>query len=203
MVEDHRDFATALSRQLAKKGLDFVIASSAIEARARFADVGPSAWSGLVVDPGLPEGIDAGIDFLAWCRPLAPGIPAVCVSGQLDGELITKVNRLGVQFVTKIDTVSQLPWFLERVSRYTRTRAEVVADRAARDYGLTPAETTFVASFLRGETIEEYKERQSVSRSAYDKFRRSVLDKTGDADHLLLAIRLWRLALDRELGGPG
>ncbi|MBS2018774.1 MAG: hypothetical protein JST00_38260 [Deltaproteobacteria bacterium] len=107
-----------------------------------------------------------------------------------------------MQFVTKTDTVAQLAWFLSRVSRYVRTRPEAIADRAARDYELTPAETTFVASFLRGESIAGYMESQNVTRSAYDKFRSSVLEKTGDAHHLLLAIRLWRMALDHELGGP-
>lgn len=200
VVEDYADFATALTRHLEKAEIALQVAPSATEARARFVGQGPSAWSGLVVDPGLPEGLHAGVEFLRWTRPYAPGLPAVCVSGQLSVELITSVNKLGVQFVTKTETVEQLPWFLERTRRYERTRPEAIAARAAAEYGLTEAEGRFVDWFLRGGSVADYLVSARVTRSAYDKHRRSVLEKTGDADHVSLVVRLWRRALDENLG---
>lgn len=196
VVEDYEDFATALARRLRAENVAFDLASSATEARARFEERGREGWTGLLVDPGLPEGSDAGVELLRWIRPRLPGIPAVCVSGQLSVELLTSVNKLGVQFLTKTDTAEQLPWFLSRVSRYVRTRPAAIAARAARDYDLTDAEMRFVAWFLEGGTIDGYLAREGITRSSYDKHRRTTLAKTGDADHVVLAIRLWRAALD-------
>jgi len=199
VVEDYADFARALGRHLAAMGVAFEVARSASEARERFSERGAPTWTGLVVDPGLPEGESAGVAFLRWARPMAPGVPAVCVSGQLSVELITAVNKLGAQFVTKTETADQLPWFLDRVARYGRARPETITARVARECSLTPAETRFVEWFLRGGSVDGYLASEHLSRSGYDKHRRAVLAKTGDADQTRLVVRLWRRALDEAV----
>lgn len=199
VVEDYADFVIALTRYLRSANHPFAVARSASEAQAVFSERGSEAWTGLLVDPGLPEGIHAGVEFLRWTRPRAPGLPAVCVSGQLSPELLTTVNKLGAQLVTKVDTPLQLPWFLERTTRYAKTRVDAIVARAAAEHDLTPAESLLLAALLKGANVAQYRAAAKVTRSTYDKHRRAVLEKTGDADTIALAMRLWRRALEEAV----
>lgn len=194
LVEDD-DLAVRAYRSWLR-GRPLVVAGSATEARALF--LSRSDWVGVIVDAGLPEGSDSGVDLVRWLRARAPGLPLALTSGQDSLEVRVAAPILDVPFFLKVDVTEQFKPFLRRCERYSLTRPERIAEDARERYALTKGEADVLEWVLTHGRTTRYATTRGVSRTTSDKRKAGVLRKTGSSDLLRLALALWKESRDGE-----
>jgi two-component system response regulator PhoP len=102
------------------------VATSAAEARAAVPT--SRAWSGLLVDAGLPEGPMAGIDIVREIRGTGPLIPSAIVTGRLERAVVQAGADLNAMVILKPDVHAGVAHFLARVD--AAQMAQIVRPRS-------------------------------------------------------------------------
>ena len=167
--------------------------SSATEGRRVF-ESSACNWLGLVIDIGLPEGPLAGLHLLRELRARCPVVPAVVVTGTIDRELANEVAALDATYVCKPPPLTGLAPFLARVvgRASAADKAMVLCRTAATRFGLTHRERQVLECVVRGEPVELFCSRVSISARTFRAHSASVLKKTGAASLRECALSLWR-----------
>jgi ActR/RegA family two-component response regulator len=111
VVEDDSSFARCVERIVTRIGAEVTVAESAGTAMLRLADM--NAWSGFIVDVGLPDG--SGLDVLSRARELRQSTPALILTGLLNHEIACVAFELHADYLLKPVTSAQLEEFLRRV----------------------------------------------------------------------------------------
>lgn len=153
-------------------------------------------WLGAIVDAGLAEGSDAGVDLVRWIRGRAPGLPLALTSGQDSDAIRIQAPILDVPLFLKLDLPDQFAPFLRRCARYTRTRPERIVDAARLKFHLTEKQADLLAWVIEHGNATGYAMDRRISRTSYDKRRRALLNNTRQTELSTLAIALWKSALD-------
>jgi ActR/RegA family two-component response regulator len=108
IVEDDRSFARALLRIASNYG-DAVHAETAARVETILAD-GNRHWKAFILDLFLPDG--HGLKLLEQLRPRFPTIPALIVTGHLDGDAVNAAYDLRAAFLLKPFAPSRIDLFL-------------------------------------------------------------------------------------------
>ena len=174
------------------------VATSAAEVRAAVPT--SRAWSGLLVDAGLPEGPMAGIDIVREIRGTGPLIPSAIVTGRLERAVVQAGADLNAMVILKPDVHAGVAHFLARVDAVANgpDRAAAIADARER-YGLTSREAEIVAWFIEGGDSASFLEHARIARTTFKTHRENILRKTAARSLEEVAIRL----LGDLLGGRG
>jgi len=108
VVEDERAFARALLRIASNYG-DAVHAETTARVETILAD-GNRHWKAFILDLFLPDG--HGLKLLEQLRPRFPTIPALIMTGHLDGDAVNAAYDLGAAFLLKPFAPSRIDRFL-------------------------------------------------------------------------------------------
>ncbi|MBX3259296.1 MAG: response regulator transcription factor [Labilithrix sp.] len=195
IVEDERLVGLALSRMFASFGRVEVVTT--LDAARKVLD--DRRFDALIVDIKLPDG--SGFDVVAYARERSPDTEALVLSGSVDAGRLSTAFTLGVTYLVKPASHTQLQDFAKRTRarrlKHSGWLRGVIAMWVAR-YGLTPAEEAVLALAIDGRPRLEIAERRDVSPSTLKKQVQSLLAKTGDATLESAANRALRAALEAK-----
>ena len=195
IVEDEALLGLALSRAFASYGRA-VVAPTLVDAKQALDE---QRFAGLIVDVELPDG--SGFDVLAHARERALEMEVLVLSGQVDAARLSRAFTLGVTYLVKPASASQLRQFAMRArARHLKSRGWLRAVMASwvERYGLTPAEEQILALAIDGVPRLEIAARRAVTVSTLKKQVQSLLARTGDATLESAANRALRAALQAK-----
>ena len=152
------------------------------------------AWTGLVLDIGLPDG--SGLDLLEELRGRGDRVPVLVLTGSLDPEVINGAHTLGAQFVVKPVMPENLRLFAKGALADATLDDAELSDRLVRvaaSYQLTVRETELIALAARGVARRELADTLGIAENTVKGQLRRLLGKTGAGSYPDLA----RLLLER------
>lgn len=140
------------------------------------------AWSGAILDIGLPEGLDVGLEVLRTIRSHERfrRIPCVALTGQFEREIADRASELGAQYVLKPPTVAKLQDFLERTDRGRQRTQVALIDEATSKYGLSRRQAELLGWLLDGRSPKSFCVHAGIEYRTLKDHRRELLAKTGD-----------------------
>lgn len=195
IVEDEPLLGLALSRAFAAFGR-VVVAPTLLEAQRL---LGEERFAAMIVDVKLPDG--SGFDLLSHARERASEMEVLVLSGQVDAARLSQAFTLGVTYLVKPASSTQLRQFAMRARARQLRNSEwlraVMASWVER-YGLTPAEEQILALAIDGVPRLEIAARRDVTVSTLKKQVQSLLARTGDATLESAANRALRAALEEK-----
>ncbi len=187
IIEDDPLVADSVRRILERHGSVQVV--STIEgARQKLAQEPPGRC--LVVDVGLPDG--SGLDLLEEHKNLLDKIDALVLTGMFERDLINRAATLGAHVALKPISGAMLDDFVKSlVPRKEGVPArQVIVEREAARWKLTPREKEIVQLHVDGKTREEIIKTLGISSKTYANHVTSILTKTDLSNMSALAIRL-------------
>ncbi len=120
-VDDDLTVGAGLQRMLRRYG-QVVLAANLAQARQHLHAEQP--WSAFVVDLNLPDG--SGLDFLADVRRTWPQVPALLLTGEIEGAVVNAAYDLRVEILSKPADAGRIGRFIEKA---LSLEAPEVADR--------------------------------------------------------------------------
>jgi DNA-binding response OmpR family regulator len=135
IVEDDSGVGQALTK-LARKYGKVVVATTAKRAEGFASDV--AAWSGFVIDPGLPDG--SGLDVLAFARRVHSETAALVLSGTMNRDIIHRAYELGAEYLVKPVAGALVERFFSNAGRGLAVRVALAIQDTRRRHHLSEAE---------------------------------------------------------------
>ncbi len=169
VVEDHdlarRSFVRMLGEHLA------VVAVGSVAEARRAADR-VEIVAGILADEHLPDG--SGLAFAVSLRERDPGLPVLVASGDVDDELLRRVQRAGAQVLPKPVLDGTLADFAERC----QNRVDP-AGTYARKHRLSAREADVLRLLVDGVPLKQLPAKMGISRSTLRTYLERIRDKRG------------------------
>lgn len=200
VVEDDDGFYRCLERIVSRyrplrHARTFEAARAELEAR--------KDWCGFVFDVNLDERARAGLELAEMAAERFPGVPAMVMTGFIDGATVNRATALGAYVLTKPAGEAELMPFLQRVIAREHGFLKDFSDRLdalTRSWRLSPREHEIVAWFVAGRTREEYLDFSGVADSTLKTHVKHIIEKTACeslGDVVASALRLVIVPPDR------
>jgi DNA-binding NarL/FixJ family response regulator len=190
IIEDEVALARSLARTVDDRSRSTCVHTLADAGAALDAD-GP--WVGLILDLILPDGY--GLDFLEEVREGHPSLPVLVLTGELDRDVVNRVQALDADYVCKPAGHENLDLFIRRaLARGTVQPADLDrrVERLAESLALTHREKELVSLSIRGLSRRELATTMGVAENTVKAQIRGLLKKTGDRSIAALAQRVLR-----------
>lgn len=152
------------------------------------------AWSGVIVDLGLPDG--SGLSVLRAMRERGDTTPALVLTTTMTKDVINTAHRLGADYVVKPPSPANLERFVAHsIASEMLDDTDLTARLAAvaRRYGLSRREMEIVGLAARGAERAEVARALRVTENTLKAHIRAILRKTAAPSYAGLA----RLLLER------
>jgi DNA-binding NarL/FixJ family response regulator len=177
VVEDEVALRRAVVRSLSHHGrTDEVTSCSAAHDALQ-----TTKYDSLIVDVGLPDG--NGLELIAEARQKWPAIWVLVLTGNIEHATIARVHELGVRYLLKPFSPSQLLVHVEETRARRNAgdrRVNVALDRWTRGHNLTAVETELLALGARGVPRDEIAVLRRVKPDTIRKQIQTLLQKTGE-----------------------
>lgn len=193
VVEDHPLAGNTLLRVLSRHGRAELVETRA-EALAR---IGEGGIDGIVTDVGLPDG--SGFDVVREARRVAPRMPVLILSGEVDGVRLREADTHDASYLLKPPALSDIDRFVARVRDAVSPateRVDALVVRWAERYALSNAETAILRIAAHGTSRAALPEKRAVAPSTVKKQVQCLLAKTGDDSLHACVGRLLRETLE-------
>lgn len=200
IVEDEPTLARTLARTFGRHGPVQVVHSMAA-ARNTLAD--ETEWLGVVLDLILPDGY--GLDLLAEIRERHGGLPVLVLTGELNRDVVNKVQTMRGEYVCKPASAENLNPFIQRALAQARVDDAAIGQRIehlARQLKLTRRETELLTLSVDGLSRKELADALGVAENTVKAQIRSLLKKSGARSLATLAQKVIKGAT-RDTIPPG
>ncbi|KPK14875.1 MAG: hypothetical protein AMJ62_11565 [Myxococcales bacterium SG8_38] len=177
IVEDEPTLARTLARTFGRHGPVEVVHSMAA-ARDRL-EAQPE-WLGVVLDLILPDGY--GLDLLSEIRQRHGGLPVLVLTGELNRDVVNKVQTLRGEYVCKPASAENLNPFIQLALAQARVDDAAIGQRIehlARQLKLTRRETELLTLSVDGLSRKELADALGVAENTVKAQIRSLLKKSG------------------------
>ena len=137
-------------------------------------------WTGVVLDLILPDGY--GLDLLSEIRQNHGGLPVLVLTGELNRDVVNKVQTLRAEYVCKPASADNLNPFIQRSLAQERVDDAAIGQRIehlARQLKLTRRETELLTLSVDGLSRKELAEALGVAENTVKAQIRSLLKKSG------------------------
>jgi DNA-binding NarL/FixJ family response regulator len=200
IVEDEPTLARTLARTFGRHGsVDVVHSMSA--ARDKLGN--DSEWTGVVLDLILPDGY--GLDLLAEIRQIHGALPVLVLTGELNRDVVNKVQTMRGEYVCKPASADNLNPFIQRALAQERVDDAAIGQRIehlARQLKLTRRETELLTLSVDGLSRKELADALGVAENTVKAQIRSLLKKSGARSLATLAQKVIKGAT-RDSVPPG
>lgn len=200
IVEDEPTLARTLARTFGRHGPVEVVHSMAA-ARDRL-EAQPE-WLGVVLDLILPDGY--GLDLLSEIRARHGGLPVLVLTGELNRDVVNKVQTLRGEYVCKPASAENLNPFIQGALAQARVDDAAIGQRIehlARQLKLTRRETELLTLSVDGLSRKELADALGVAENTVKAQIRSLLKKSGARSLATLAQKVIKGAT-RDTIPPG
>jgi DNA-binding NarL/FixJ family response regulator len=200
IVEDEPTLARTLARTFGRHGPVEVVHSMAA-AREKLEN--RAEWTGVVLDLILPDGY--GLDLLAEIRESHGGLPVLVLTGELNRDVVNKVQTMRGEYVCKPASADNLNPFIQRALAQERVDDVAIGQRIehlARQLKLTRRETELLTLSVDGLSRKELAEALGVAENTVKAQIRSLLKKSGARSLATLAQKVIKGAT-RDTVPPG
>ncbi|MEO8878164.1 MAG: response regulator [Polyangiaceae bacterium] len=191
IVEDMPRIASFLARVVRNHGGEPVLACSVHEANELLEEA--RAWSGFLIDVGLPDG--SGLDVLARAREHYPGTPALILTGSMEREHINTAFDLNAHYIVKPPEKEHLERFFRDTASFN-SRLERTARVWSNRFGLSASEIDILVRAANGEHREAIATARDSSKLTIKKHIANLLKKTAESSLFVVAQKLLREAAD-------
>ncbi|MDH3653459.1 MAG: response regulator transcription factor [Myxococcales bacterium] len=177
IVEDEPTLARTLARTFGRHGPVEVVHSMGA---AREQLQGQEEWTGVVLDLILPDGY--GLDLLAEIRQMHGALPVLVLTGELNRDVVNKVQTMRGEYVCKPASADNLNPFIQRALAQARVDDAAIGQRIehlARQLKLTRRETELLTLSVDGLSRKELAESLGVAENTVKAQIRSLLKKSG------------------------
>ncbi len=177
IVEDEPTLARTLARTFGRHGPVEVVHSMAA---ARETLKTHEAWTGVVLDLILPDGY--GLDLLSEIRQNHGGLPVLVLTGELNRDVVNKVQTMRGEYVCKPASADNLNPFIQRALAQERVDDAAIGQRIehlARQLKLTRRETELLTLSVDGLSRKELAQALGVAENTVKAQIRSLLKKSG------------------------
>ena len=177
IVEDEPTLARTLARTFGRHKPVEVVHDMA-SARAKLEE--SSDWTGVVLDLVLPDGY--GLDLLAEIRKTQGALPVLVLTGELNRDVVNRVQTLRGEYVCKPASADNLNPFIQRSLAQERVDDVAIGQRIehlARQLKLTRRETELLTLSIDGLSRRELAESLGVAENTVKAQIRSLLKKSG------------------------
>jgi DNA-binding NarL/FixJ family response regulator len=177
IVEDEPTLARTLARTFGRHGPVQVV-HSMVAAREKLAE--EIEWLGVVLDLILPDGY--GLDLLAEIRQRHGELPVLVLTGELNRDVVNKVQTLRGEYVCKPASADNLNPFIQRALAQARVDDAAIGQRIehlARQLKLTRRETELLTLSVDGLSRKELADALGVAENTVKAQIRSLLKKSG------------------------
>jgi DNA-binding NarL/FixJ family response regulator len=200
IVEDEPTLARTLARTFGRHGPVDVVHSMAA-ARAKLEH--HSEWTGVILDLILPDGY--GLDLLAEIRRMHGELPVLVLTGELNRDVVNKVQTLRGEYVCKPASAENFNPFIQRALAQERVDDAAIGQRIehlARQLKLTRRETELLTLSVDGLSRKELADALGVAENTVKAQIRSLLKKSGARSLATLAQKVIKGAT-RDTVPPG
>ena len=177
IVEDEPTLARTLARTFGRHGPVEVVHSMGA---ARELLQSEEEWTGVVLDLILPDGY--GLDLLAEIRQTHGALPVLVLTGELNRDVVNKVQTMRGEYVCKPASADNLNPFIRRALAQARVDDAAIGQRIehlARQLKLTRRETELLTLSVDGLSRKELAESLGVAENTVKAQIRSLLKKSG------------------------
>lgn len=199
IVEDEPTLARTLARTFGRHRSVEVVHSMAA---AREMLDGGRDWTGVVLDLILPDGY--GLDLLADIRKEQGALPVLVLTGELNRDVVNKVQTLRGEYVCKPASAENLNPFIQRALAQESVDDAAIGQRIehlARQLRLTRRETELLTLSVDGLSRKQLAEALGVAENTVKAQIRSLLKKSGARSLATLAQKVIKGAV-RESSPP-
>jgi DNA-binding NarL/FixJ family response regulator len=199
IVEDEPTLARTLARTFGRHRSVEVVHSMAA---AREMLDGGRDWTGVVLDLILPDGY--GLDLLADIRKEQGALPVLVLTGELNRDVVNKVQTLRGEYVCKPASAENLNPFIQRALAQETVDDAAIGQRIehlARQLRLTRRETELLTLSVDGLSRKQLAEALGVAENTVKAQIRSLLKKSGARSLATLAQKVIKGAV-RESSPP-
>jgi DNA-binding NarL/FixJ family response regulator len=200
IVEDEPTLARTLARTFGRHGPVEVVHSMAA---ARDKLENRAEWTGVVLDLILPDGY--GLDLLAEIRQIHGELPVLVLTGELNRDVVNKVQTMRGEYVCKPASADNLNPFIQRALAQERVDDTAIGQRIehlVRQLKLTRRETELLTLSIDGLSRKELAEALGVAENTVKAQIRSLLKKSGARSLATLAQKVIKGAT-RDTVPPG
>ncbi len=201
IVEDEPTLARTLARTFGRHGPVEVVHSMAA---ARDKLENHEEWTGVVLDLILPDGY--GLDLLAQIRETHGALPVLVLTGELNRDVVNKVQTMRGEYVCKPASVDNLNPFIQRALAQERVDDAAIGQRIehlARQLKLTRRETELLTLSVDGLSRKELADALGVAENTVKAQIRSLLKKSGARSLATLAQKVIKGATRDTVPPPG
>ncbi len=177
IVEDEPTLARTLARTFGRHGPVEVVHN--MEAARDKLAIG-NEWLGVVLDLILPDGY--GLDLLSDIRQRHGELPVLVLTGELNRDVVNKVQTLRGEYVCKPASADNLNPFIQRALAQARVDDAAIGQRIehlARQLKLTRRETELLTLSVDGLSRKELADALGVAENTVKAQIRSLLKKSG------------------------
>jgi len=177
IVEDEPTLARTLARTFGRHGPVDVVHSMAA-ARGKLEN--HAEWTGIILDLILPDGY--GLDLLAEIRRVHGELPVLVLTGELNRDVVNKVQTMRGEYVCKPASADNLNPFIQRALAQERVDDAAIGQRIehlARQLKLTRRETELLTLSVDGLSRKELADALGVAENTVKAQIRSLLKKSG------------------------
>jgi DNA-binding NarL/FixJ family response regulator len=160
-------------------------------------------WTGVVLDLILPDGY--GLDLLAEIRQIHGELPVLVLTGELNRDVVNKVQTMRGEYVCKPASADNLNPFIQRALAQERVDDAAIGQRIehlARQLKLTRRETELLTLSVDGLSRKELADALGVAENTVKAQIRSLLKKSGARSLATLAQKVIKGAT-RDTVPPG
>ena len=177
IVEDEPTLARTLARTFGRHKPVEVVHDMA-SARKKLEE--DTEWTGVVLDLVLPDGY--GLDLLAEIRQTQGALPVLVLTGELNRDVVNRVQTLRGEYVCKPASADNLNPFIQRSLAQARVDDAAIGQRIehlARQLKLTRRETELLTLSVDGLSRRELAKSLGVAENTVKAQIRSLLKKSG------------------------
>lgn len=200
IVEDEPTLARTLARTFGRhRPVDVVHGMQA--AREKLEE--DRDWTGVVLDLILPDGY--GLDLLAEIRQSHGGLPVLVLTGELNRDVVNRVQTLRGEYVCKPASADNLNPFIQRALAQERVDDAAIGRRIehlARQLKLTRRETELLTLSVDGLSRRELAKALGVAENTVKAQIRSLLKKSGARSLATLAQKVIKGAAHESAPPP-
>ncbi|MEZ4286596.1 MAG: response regulator transcription factor [Polyangiales bacterium] len=200
IVEDEPTLARTLARTFGRH-TEVEVVHDMAAARAKLHE--RSDWTGVVLDLVLPDGY--GLDLLADIRKEQGALPVLVLTGELNRDVVNRVQTLRGEYVCKPASADNLNPFIQRALAQERVDDEAIGQRIehlARQLKLTRRETELLTLSVDGLSRRELAESLGVAENTVKAQIRSLLKKSGARSLATLAQKVIKGAAHDSMPPP-
>ncbi len=160
-------------------------------------------WTGVVLDLILPDGY--GLDLLAEIRESHGGLPVLVLTGELNRDVVNRVQTLRGEYVCKPASAENLNPFIQRALAQERVDDAAIGRRIehlARQLKLTRRETELLTLSVDGLSRRELAQALGVAENTVKAQIRSLLKKSGARSLATLAQKVIKGAAHDSVPPP-